>query len=86
MTGSVKSDLITHDRKFNFLFQKHRQINTESSFTAKMKYWDHSIPNQQKNYVPEIWHHREPFKETFSHQNLAYFFYFIVFIGLQGRS
>ena len=37
VTGSAKTGLIAHDRKFNFLSQTQRHINTLSSFTAKMK-------------------------------------------------
>ena len=41
MTGSAKTGLIAHDRKFNFfLSQTQRHINTLSSFTAKVKkFW-----------------------------------------------
>ena len=37
VTGSAKTGLIAHDRKFIFLSQTQRHINTLSSFTAKMK-------------------------------------------------
>jgi len=37
VTGSAKTGLIAHDRKFNFLSQTQRHINTLPSFTAKMK-------------------------------------------------
>jgi len=37
VTGSAKTGLITHDRKFNFVKNTQRHINTLSSFTAKMK-------------------------------------------------
>jgi len=37
VTGSAKTGLIIHDRKFNFLSQTQSHINTLSSFTAKMK-------------------------------------------------
>ena len=37
MTGSAKTGLIAHDRKFNFLSQTQGHIDTPSSFTAKKK-------------------------------------------------
>jgi len=37
VTGSAKTGLIAHDRKFNFLSQTQKHINTLSSFTPKMK-------------------------------------------------
>ena len=40
LTGSAKTGLIAHDRKFNLLSQTQRYINTLSNFTAKMKkFW-----------------------------------------------